>query len=132
MWARIIKLHLLNLEIHPIALLKDLRPFILTLCNKPMIGKVCKSFHNLSTNTNLSVKFKSDSLKGTTAPRVFKDVLWSSFKRGHALEITGVHKGKEESFAFLVTTTPIQAKKIEELQITLGSEIVEVKQAIRS
>lgn len=130
-WAGIIKLHLLKPEIDAIALLKGLRPFILILDESPMIGKVCKSFHNISTNSNLSVKIKSDSLKGLLAPSVFKEVLWRSFKRGHMLEITGVQKGKEESFAFLVTTTPTQAKKIEEFQVTLGSEIVETKRATR-
>lgn len=62
---------------------------ILVLDEMPMIGKVCKSFHNISAKSKLSVKIKSDFLKGLLVQNVFKEVLWSSFKRGHMLEIIG-------------------------------------------
>jgi len=84
-WNRVIKLHLLNPETDGIKMLKRLRPFILKLhtidansniqTSKSILGKVCKSFHNVIRNINLSVKIKSDNLVDTTASALFHDVI---------------------------------------------------------
>lgn len=47
------------------------------------------------------------------------------------MEITGVHKDKEENFVFLVASTLTQAMRIEEVQVTLRNEIIEAKKTTR-
>lgn len=70
MWVGIIKVHLLKSEIDAIALCEGLRRLNLIFDDMQMIGKVCKRFHNISSNSKLSVKIMSDFLKGFFAPSV--------------------------------------------------------------
>ena len=73
-WAGIIKLHLLHPERDGIAMLKGLRPFILQLDPLPnlsTLGRVCKSYHAIARNNNLSIKITSDTLVGISPYALF-------------------------------------------------------------
>ena len=127
-WAGIIKLHLLHPETDGIAMLKGLRPFILQLDPPPnmsTLGKVCKSYHAIARNTNLSIKITSDTLIGISPYALFYDVLESSFRRGHDFEVVDVQKNTPQSHAYIVAPTPLQAKKIQDLHVTTHHEILE-------
>lgn len=56
-------------------------------------SKVCKSYHSVARNANLSVKIKSDNLLDTTASAVFYDILRNSFLKTHDYEIVDVQSG---------------------------------------
>lgn len=105
-WATIIKLHLLRQEQDGLALLKGTRYFILQLNSKgkASLGKVCKSYHAIARK-NLSVKIKSDNLKGITTHHLFKEILESGFLRNHDFEVTDVQKNTLDSHAFIVAPT---------------------------
>ena len=127
-WAGIIKLHLLHPERDGIAMLKGLRPFILQLDPLPhlsTLGKVCKSYHAIARNNNLSVKITSDTLLGISPYALFCDVLENSFRRGHDFEVVDVQKSTSQNHAYIVAPTPLQAKKIQELHVSTHHEILE-------
>jgi hypothetical protein len=127
-WAGIVKLHLLNPYIDGNALLTGLRPFILYLephSSVGSLGKVCKSYHTIARNNNLSIKITNDTLVGITAHDLFLDVLENSFRRGHNFEILEVQKGAANNHAYLVAPTPFQAKKIQTLQVSTHHLILE-------
>ena len=127
-WAGIIKLHLLKPETDGIAMLKGLRPFILQLDPLPKVGtlgKVCKSYHAIARNNNLSIKITSDTLVGISPNALFCDVVESSFRRGHEFEVVDVQKSTPLNYAYIVAPTPLQAKKMQDLQVTTHHEILE-------
>ena len=126
--AGIVKLHLLNPEIDGIAMLKGLRPFILQLNPLPNIatlGKVCKSYHAIARNNNLSIKITSDTLISISCHALFCDVVESSFRRGHDFEVIDVQKSTHLNYAYIVAPTPLQAKKIQDLQVSTHHEILD-------
>jgi len=103
-WVGIVKLHLLYPEIDGIAMLKGLIPFILhlgPLSNKGTLGKVCKSYHAIAKNNNLSIKITSDTLIGVSPHALFIDVLESSFRRGHEFEVVDVQKSTPQNHAYI-------------------------------
>jgi hypothetical protein len=127
-WAGIIQFHLLNPHIHGIALLTGLRAFILYLephSSVGYLGKVCKSYHTIARNNNLSIKITNEALVGITAHDLFLDVLENSFRRGHNFEIVEVQKGAANNHAYLVAPTPSQAKKIQTLQVATNHLILD-------
>ena len=127
-WAGIVKLHLLNPETDGIAMLKGLRPFILQLDPLPKVGtlgKICKSYHAIARNNNLSIKITSDTLVGISPNALFCDVVESSFRRGHEFEVVGVQKSTPLNYAYIVAPTPLQAKKMQDLQVSTHHEILE-------
>jgi hypothetical protein len=108
-WAGIIQLHLLNPHIDGIALLTGLRVFILYLephSSVGYLGKVCKSYHTIARNNNLSIKITNEPLVGITSHDLFLDVLENSFRRGHNFEIVEVQKGAANNHAYLIAPTP--------------------------
>jgi hypothetical protein len=124
-WAGIIKVHLLHPEIHAIGLLKGTRPFILQLDNEDSyLGKVAKGYDAVARNNLLSVKFENPNLQGITAHDLYKLVLKDSFERNLEYEVTGVQKGTNNTFAWVVATTPNQATKIKEHCIRVQQEIL--------
>ena len=111
-WAGIVKLHLLKPETDGIAMLKGLRPFILQLDPLPKVGtlgKVCKSYHAIARNNNLSVKITSDTLAGISPYALFFDIVESSFRRGHEFEVVDVQKSTPLNYAYIVAPTPREA-----------------------
>ena len=127
-WAGIVKLHLLNPQTDGVALLTGLRPFILHLephSNVGSLGKVCKSYHSIARSNNLSIKISNDALIGLTPHALFLDVLENSFRRGHNFEIVEVQKSTANNHAYLVAPTPLQAKKIQTLQVATHHQILE-------
>ena len=127
-WAGIAKLHLLHPEIDGVALLKGLRPFILQLDPKSTqgtLGKVCKTYHSIARNNNLSIKITSETLIDVSSHMLFKDILENSFRRGHEFEIVEVQKSTPNNHAYIVAPTPSQAKKIQTLQVATHHEILE-------
>ena len=113
-WTGIIKLHLLNPHIDGIALLTGLRIFIFHLepqSSVGSLGKVCKSYHSIARNNNLSIKITNEALVGITAHDLFVDVLENSFRRGHNFEIVDVQNGAANNHAYLVAPTPSKQKK---------------------
>jgi hypothetical protein len=124
-WAGIIKAHLLYLETHAIDLLRGIRPFILQLDNgNSYLGKVAKGYDAVARNNLLSVKFENPNLQGITAYDLYKLVLEDSFESNLEYEVTGVQKGTNNTFAWVVATTPNQAAKIKEHCIRVQHEIL--------
>lgn len=81
-WVGTIKLHLKHPSVDGINLLKGTRPFILTIEEVMMVGKMCKSYNTVAMNNMLSVKISSPSLGNVTGHGLFEKVLEKSFKRG--------------------------------------------------
>ena len=112
-WTRPIKLHLKNSKVDGINLLKGLRPFILLLDeDTPTLGKVCKIWDLFARNSSLSTKIDDPKLNLVTACELHRDVLRESFRRRFDYEICNVQEVKEETWRWLISTTPIQANKI--------------------
>ena len=73
-WARIVKLHLIHPQTDGVALLMGLRPFILYLelhSNVGSLGKVCKSYHSIARNNNVSIKISNETLIGISSHVLF-------------------------------------------------------------
>ena len=127
-WAGIVKLHLLNPQTDGIALLTGLRPFILYLephSHVGSLGKVCKTYHSIARGNNLSVKITNEALVGLTSHALFLDILESSFRRGHNFEIVEVQKSPANNHAYIVAPSPLQAQKIQTLQVSTNHLILE-------
>src|ERR1700737_260028 len=127
-WAGIVKLHLLHPQTDGEAVLTGLRPFILPLeppSNVGSLGKVCKSYHSIARNNNLSIKISNDTLVGLTSHLLFLIIFENSFRRGHNFEIVEVQKTTANNHAYIVAPTPLQAKKIQTLQISTHHQILD-------
>jgi hypothetical protein len=125
-WVGILKVHLLQPEVHGIDLLRGVRPFILRLDDNALfLGKIAKGYDTVAKNNLLSVKFTSKSLEGITTHSLFKEVLEDSFERRREYEITGVQKSTAQDFAWIVAPTPNQAKKIREYKIRAQQEVLQ-------
>lgn len=99
--------YLLYHEIRAIDLLRGTRPFILQLDNgESYLGKVAKGYDAVARNNLFSVKFENPNLQGITAHDMYKLVLEDSFERNLEYEVTGVQKGTNNTFAWVVATTP--------------------------
>ena len=110
------------------SLLQGTKAFILNLDEgEPWRGKVCKSYDMLALNNLLSVKITSESLIGKEWYNIFEEVVNEGFDRKYDYEITNIQKKKEISFAWVVATSPEQAKKINTYKISMYNEIMEVK-----
>ena len=127
-WSGTIKLHLENPVVDAKNLLQGTKAFILTLdSGKPWKGKVCKSYDMLALNNLLSVKIASDTLIGKEWYNIFEEIVNEGFDRKYDYEITNIQKKKEMSFAWVVATSPEQAKKISTYKISLHNEILDAK-----
>jgi hypothetical protein len=116
---------LLKPEPHAIDLLRGTRPFILQLDNDNLyLGKIAKGYDAVARNNLLSVKFESPNLSGISAHDMYKLVLEDSFDWNVEYEVTGVQKGKINSFAWVVAATPNQATKIKEHHIRVQQEVL--------
>jgi hypothetical protein len=132
-WSGVIKLHLKTPEIDGVGLLQGLCPFILKLDEgKFKRGKVCKTYDALALNNLLSVKITSDSLEFKEWHELFEKIVEESFHRGTEFEITNVQKKKENVFVWVVASSPEQAQKMKENQITYNHEVLEGKLADRT
>ena len=129
-WAGSFKVHLLKPKYDGLALLKGLRLFILNINGQNVVGKVCKSFNNLSKGSNLSVKVKSECLVAVSAQAVFEEILGYSFAQGHNYEITDVQKAYGESWAFIIASTPTQVKNMITNRITVQNKILLPRQVV--
>jgi len=56
---------------------------------------------------------------------LFIDILECSFRRGHEFEVVDVQKNTLQNHAYIVAPTPLQAKKIQKLQVSTHQEILE-------
>ena len=127
-WSGSIKLHLDNPAMDAKSLLQGTKAFILTLDGgKPWRGKVCKSYDMLALNNLLSVKISSDTLIGKEWFNIFEEIVNEGFDRKYDYEVTNIQKKKEMNFAWVVATSPEQAKKINTYKISLHNEILEAK-----
>ena len=127
-WSGVIKLHLKNPVIDGKSLLQGTKAFILTFDDgKAWRGKVCKTYDVLALNNLLSVKITSETLIGKEWYNILEEVVHEGFDRTYEYEITTVQKKKEMSFAWIVATSPEQAKKINTYKISLDNEIFEAK-----
>ena len=127
-WAGIVKLHLLHPQTDGVALLTGLRPFILhpePHSHVGSLGKVCKSYHSIARNNNLSIKISNETLVGISSHALFLDVLENRFRRGHDFEIVEVQKSLPNNHAYIVAPTPHQAKKIQTFQVSTLHQILE-------
>ena len=55
-----------------------------------MVGKVCKAYNSIADNSTLSINIESNTFSRIHANNLFKEMLMSSFKRGHEFEIASV------------------------------------------
>jgi hypothetical protein len=116
---------LLKPEPHAIDLLRGTRPFILQLDNDNLyLGKIAKGYDVVVRNNLLLAKFESLNLSGIIAHDMYQSVLKDSFDRNLEYEVTGVQKGKINSFAWIVAATPNQASKIKEHHIRVQQEVL--------
>ena len=127
-WSGTIKLHLNNSLLDAKSLLQGTKAFIITLSDgKPWKEKICKSYDTLALNNLLSVKITSDTLVGKEWYNILEEIVHEGFDRTYDYEITNVQKKKEMSFAWVVATSPEQAKKINTYKISLDNEIFDAK-----
>ena len=125
-WTGTIKIHLKNPKIDGIGMLKRLRPFFLTLDNIHTLGKVCKCYDSIARNTLLSTKIENPKLYLVTSSELQRDVLIESFRRGYDYEIASVQKVKEETWRWLISTTPTQANRIIQYLVPYKQELMHV------
>ena len=125
-WTGTIKIHLKNPKIDGIGMLKGIRPFILTLEKTPTLGKVCKCYDSIARNTLLSTKIENPKLHLISASELQRDVLTESFRRGYDYEIASVQKVKEETWGWLISTTPTQANRIIQYLVPYKHELMHV------
>jgi len=78
----------------------------------PTLGKVCKSWDSVARNSILSSKVDNPKLLKVTAWELHREILRASFRRGHDYEITSVQKAANETWGWIISTTPNQASKI--------------------
>ena len=110
-WSGVIKLHLKTPEIDGIGLLQGLRPFILKLDEGKLVrGKVCKTYDSLALNNLLYVKITSEQLEMKEWFVMYETIVKESFKNGVEFEITNIQKKKENTFAWIVASSPEQAR----------------------
>jgi hypothetical protein len=81
----------------------------------------------LALNNLFLVKISSDTLIGKEWYNIFKEVVNEGFDRKYDYEITNIQKKKEMSFAWVVATSPEQAKKINTYKISIYNEIMDAK-----
>ena len=125
-WTGTIKIHLKNPKIDGIGMLKGLRPFILTIDRTPTLGKTCKCYDSIARNTLLSTKVENPKLHLVSASELHKDVLIESFRRGYDYEIASVQKVKEETWGWLISTTPTLANRIIQYLVPYKHELMHV------
>ena len=125
-WTGTIKIHLKNPKVDGIGMLKGLRPFILTIDKTPTLGKICKCYDAIARNTLLSTKIENPKLHLISSSELHRDVLVESFRRGYDYEIASVQKVKEESWGWLISTTPSQANRIIQYLVPYKQELMHV------
>ena len=110
------------------SLLQGTKAFILNLDERePWRGKICKSYNMLALNNLLSVKISSDTLIDKEWYNIFEEAINEGFDRKYDYEITNIQKKKEMNFAWVVATSPEQAKKINTYKISIYNEIMDAK-----
>ena len=107
-------------------MLKGLRPFILTIDNVPTLGKTCKCYDSIARNTLLSTKIENPKLHLVSASELQRDVLTESFRRGYDYEIASVQKVREDTWGWLISTTPIQTNRIIQYLVPHKHELMQV------
>ena len=125
-WTGTIKIHLKHPKVDGIGMLKGLRPFILALDQTPTLGKVCKCYDTIARNTLLSTKIENPKLHLISSSELQRDVLIESFRRGYDYEIASVQKVKEETWDWLISTTPMQANMIIQYLVPYKQELMHV------
>ena len=125
-WTGTIKIHLKHPKTDGIGMLKGLRPFILTIDQTSTLGQVCKCYDAIARNTLLSTKIENPKLHLISSSELHRDVLVESFRRGYDYEIASVRKVKEETWGWLVSTTPTQANMIIQYLVPYKHELMHV------
>ena len=132
-WSGVIKFHLKTPEIDGVGLLQRLRPLILKLDEgKNKNGKICKSYDSLALNNLLFVKISSEGLASKEWFEMFEKIVEESLVRGTEYAITNIQKKKENLFAWVVASSPEQAQRMKENQLTYNNEVLDGKLADRS
>jgi len=125
-WTGTIKIHLKHPRVDGIGMLKGSRPFILTLDKTLTLGKICKCYDSVARNTLLSTKIDNPKLHLVSSSELQRDVLIESFRRGYDYEIASVQKVKEETWGWLISTTPTQANIIIQNLVPYKQELMQV------
>ena len=125
-WTGTLKIHLKHPKVDGIGMLKGLRPFILEIDHIKTLGKVCKSYDSIARNTWLSTKIENPKLHLVSASDFQRDVLIESFRRGYDYELASVQKVKEETWGWLIATTPAQANRIIQYLVPYKNELMQV------
>ena len=125
-WTGTIKIHLKHPKVGGIGMLKGLRPFILSLDKTQTLGKICKCYDSIARNTLLSTKIENPKLHLISSSELQRDVLIESFRRGYDYEIASVQKVKEETWGWLISTTPTQANRIVQYLVPYKHKLMQV------
>ena len=125
-WTGTIKIHIKHPKTDGIGMLKGLRPFILTIDKTQTLGKICKCYDSIARNTLLSTKIENPNLHLISSSELQRDVLIESFRRGYDYEIASVQKVKEETWVWLISTTPTQANRIIQYLVPYKQELMHV------
>jgi hypothetical protein len=101
-----IKLHLKSPTTDGHQLLTGKRVFALALDGKLKIGKIAKGYAATAYNDQLIAKIEGAALKDVPAYNVISEIVESSFRRVHELEIAQINKVTSETKAYLIATIP--------------------------
>ena len=69
------------------------------------------------------MKISNDKFVGISSHDLFLDVLVNSFRRGYNFEIIEVQKSTPNNHKYIVVPTPLEAKKIQNLQVSTHQQI---------
>jgi hypothetical protein len=74
--------------------------------------KFAKGYVATAYNDQLTVKIEGAALKNEPTYNIILEIVETSFKRGHKLEVAQIHKVTSETKAYFIATTPEQKQKL--------------------
>ena len=76
------------------------------------LPKFAKEYVATTYNDQLTAKVERAALKNKLAYNIILEIVKTSFKRGHKLEVAQIHKVTSETKAYLIATTSEQKQKL--------------------
>lgn len=97
---------------------------MLQLNNTTHLAKIAKGLNFVAIRNLMSVKFQSETLRHIGAHTPFRDILEDSVLRKLDFEITKVQKIVDTDYAWIMASTPNQAKKVRLQHIRVQKEVI--------
>jgi hypothetical protein len=123
-WNGLIKLYLKAPNIDGYQLLTGRRVSALLLDGELRVAKVAKGYAATAYNDQLTVRIEGAALKGEARPNILVEIVEESFKRGHEIKVTQIHKTVDENRAYLIAATPEQRQKLLLLQVSFAGKMI--------